>query len=152
MLVPIASLRASALKTKPKIEEGITEISLERTPCYGDCPADWVILRADETAFYYPKGKSGATRMKGKIDKWDFAPLAKLLETQGFFALKDSYSAIMTDQATHFTSVVKDGNRKTVRNYGNAGPTSLWGLEMAIRGVAADIKWVKDDDYKAKGP
>ena len=30
----------------------LTEISLERTPCFGSCPVDKVVLRPDGTATY----------------------------------------------------------------------------------------------------
>jgi hypothetical protein len=38
----------------PPVADGaeITEISLERTPCYGSCPVDQVILRSGGTARY----------------------------------------------------------------------------------------------------
>src|SRR5437868_598498 len=33
-------------------KEPITEISFERTPCFGTCPVDKLVLRADGTATY----------------------------------------------------------------------------------------------------
>ena len=50
----------------------------------------------------------------------------------------------MTDAETVITSVVHNGERKTIVNYGNQGPVELYGIEMAIDGVAAQIKWEED--------
>ena len=38
---------------------------------------------------------------------------------------------------------VRGGKQRVVDNYAGAGPIELWGIEMAIRGVVAEIEWKK---------
>src|SRR5215470_6365535 len=53
----------------------ITEIILERTPCYGRCPIDTLVLHADGTAAYTGKqftqrtGQFTGTFLKGDFEK-----------------------------------------------------------------------------------
>jgi hypothetical protein len=131
----------------PPVADGaeITEISLERTPCYGSCPVDQVILRSDGTAAYIgTRFVQKAGRYSGTFHRGDFFRLAKLLESQGFFDLQERYAIEATDLPSIITSATRGGAAKKVVNYGDAGPVILWGVERAIRGVAADIEWKKE--------
>lgn len=139
----ITPLAASAPPLASHDKTQITEITLERTPCFGTCPVYSVTLRRDGTATYV--GKNYVERMgtyKGTVRQFD--RLAELLISRGYFGLKDKYAVNWTDMATVKTSVVMNGKRKTISNYGDAGPVELWGIEMAIDAVADQIKWEKD--------
>ena len=84
--------------------EEITEIRLERTPCFGTCPVDEVVLRPDGTATYI--GHQYVKRVgqyRGTFPREDFDRLAELLETKGFFNLKDRYSMRITDHPSLIT-------------------------------------------------
>jgi hypothetical protein len=128
------------------LENQITEITLERKECYGGCPVYKVVLRKDGTAIY--TGIKYVPRMgeyRGKSYAYDyyFATLAKFIESQGYFDLKDNYSSSWTDQDTAITSVIDGAKRKTVVNYGHAAPIKLWGIETAIDGIVEHIQWEK---------
>lgn len=130
----------------------ITEISLERTPCFGSCPVDKVVLRADGTATY--TGTRFVERLgefQGTFSPRDFQRLAGLLTSQRFFNLRNRYAAPATDLPSRITTAVRNGARKTVTNYGDAGPVSLWTVEVAILGVASEIRWEKAGEVKGRG-
>ena len=44
--------------------------------------------------------------------------------------------------------VVWDGTKEEIRDHCPALDQRLWSLEMAARGIAADIKWKKDEPNK----
>lgn len=119
----------------------VTEITLKRTPCYGPCPVDEIILRADGTAQY--SGNLNTSRrgqFKGKIHHYTFERLALWLISQGFMKLDDEYGDWNIDGSNEIISVARGEQRKTVTNQ-NRGDLALWGMENAVRGVAADIEW-----------
>lgn len=125
-------------------EDAITEITLERTPCYGTCPVDKTVLRSDGTAEY--TGTRHVTRkgsFKGKVGGVEFQKLAKLLAKKKFFDLKDRYDAPITDNPTIITTVVRGGKAKKVSNYANAAPKELEGIEKKIIEVMEKIEWKK---------
>lgn len=72
-----------------------------------------------------------------------FGRLAWLLEKQGFFDLNGQYSIPITHGGFMTTSVVRREERKTVEDYAEAGPMSLWLIESAIQGVIRDAQWEK---------
>lgn len=133
-----------------QVAEGISEITLEGVPCNLDvCPVYKVILRRDGTATY--TGTRNVSRI-GQYEnivyahhrplKAEFANLVKLVAAQGYFDMNELYNpAGLIDAGTIITSVVHNGERKTIRNYSNQGPVELYGIEMTIEGVAAQIKW-----------
>jgi hypothetical protein len=120
----------------------ITEITLERTACFGACPMYKVTLRSDGTATY--KGEQYVER-KGTYNGTfhGFHRLVQLIEKQGYFNLKDEYTIEATDMPSAITSVVRAGKRKTITHYGDSGPVELWAIEQAIDGVVANARWDK---------
>ena len=133
--------------------EGISEISLERTGCFGSCPIYKAVLRKDGTVIYI--GKDFVTRKglwKGKL-VYGFSSLAELIYRSGFFNLRDKYEAPYTDLDTSLISVVRDDKRKTVTNYGGEAPIEVWGIEKAIEALVANVEWQKSQvpAKKSKG-
>lgn len=125
--------------------EQITEVTLERTACFGPCPIYKVTLRRDGTATY--EGQQFVER-KGTYNGtiYGFERLAQLIESRGYFNLKENYTINATDLPSALTSVVRAGRRKTITNYGDQGPVELWGIETAIDGIVANTKWQKVSD------
>lgn len=70
-----------------------------------------------------------------------FGRLVWLLEKQSFFSLNGQYSILITHGGFMTTSVVRREERKTVEDYAEAGPMSLWLIESAIQGVIRDARW-----------
>lgn len=121
---------------------GITELALEKTGCYGLCPEYYLVLRSDGHAFYEgyrdiePLGPHCA-----EIDIPYFAILAWLVRDIGYFELEDHYTQMVTDSPSTFTSVVKNGQRKTIRNYAFGAPATLWALETLIDQKRNELNW-----------
>lgn len=152
----LADLHRKTVKPKPvdtaplierferleKPTHGVTEIGLERTVCYGTCPAYTVILKSDGTIRYV--GEKFVTRkgnQQGKISAWDFNRLAELLIESGYFDLANDYEIPVTDLSTTYTTAVINGRRKVIRNYGDVGPLKLWAIQQAIDAVMHEAEW-----------
>jgi hypothetical protein len=138
-LTLISVLACAAQTPPPQDKDQITEVTLERTACFGTCPIYKVTLRSDGTITY--EGRE-FVQMKGthKGMVYGFDRLARLILAQGYFNLKDDYSIPATDLPSAITSVVRAGKRKTIADYGGAGPIELWGIEMAIDGMLKNAK------------
>jgi hypothetical protein len=67
--------------------------------------------------------------------------LAKVIKETGFMALEDIYAVMITDQPTVYTTVVMDGVKKVVSNYGNGGPPILWAIEELIDKLLLEAEW-----------
>jgi hypothetical protein len=109
-----------------------------------------VILRRDGSATYI--GKENVPRIgeyKSQVSPYqplgaEFIRLAKLIASQGYLKMNDRYTVLITDADTVITSIVHNGKRKTIVNYGNQAPIELYGIERAIDGVSAQIKWEQE--------
>ncbi len=121
---------------------GITEIGIERSPCYGTCPIYTFIIKSDGT-FRYRGDKYVAREgeFAGTIPVWYFHQLAQFIRDSGYMELEDGYTRMVTDNPTTYTMVVMNGKRKTVSNYANAGPTKLWAIEQLIDDLMSKAKW-----------
>lgn len=121
---------------------GISEIGIERTRCYGACPAYTFIVKSDGTFRY--KGIEYVERKGefiGTVPVGDFHALANFIKDSGYMELEEAYTRGVTDNPTTFTMVVMNGKRKTIRNYANAGPTKLWAIEQLIDKLMNKAKW-----------
>lgn len=120
----------------------ITEISVEHTPCFGPCPVYKVILRRDGTATWI--GQKNTDKIGTyTADIYGFDRLARAVQSRGFFRLRSHYDANFTDAASVITTVVQNGRRKDVSNYGGAGPQELWEIETLVDGMLDGAQWHK---------
>lgn len=150
---------------------GITEIGIERSGCYGDCPIYTFIAKNDGTVRYkgekyvertVPRTVTGILKhsryngvqyvertgeFTGTIPVWYFHRLAEFIKDLAYTELQDDYTRLVSDNSTTYTMVVMNGKRKTVSNYANAGPTKLWAIEQLIDDLMAETKW--DGSQKA---
>jgi len=127
---------------------GITEIGIERSPCFGPCPIYSLIIKSDGTFRY--KGVKYVERegeSTGMVPVSYFHRLAQFIRDSGYMELEDGYRRGVTDHPTTYTMVVMNGKRKTVSNYANAGPTKLWAIEQLIDDLMTKAKW--DSPQKA---
>lgn len=128
-----------------KDKDQITEVTLERTACFGSCPAYKVTLRRDGTISYNGRRFVELEGVyEGKV--YGFDRLAQLIISSGYFNLKNGYTINATDLPSAITSVVRSGQRKTITNYGDRGPVELWGIEMAIDGMLKGARLEKTKD------
>jgi len=126
----------------------ITEITLERSVCFGQCPAYRVILRQNRQATYigeaYVPLIGTYEAANDSCSDCNFAELATSLEVQGFFELKEVYHENLMDDSNITVSVIRNGEKKTVTSRDSRSPIELWGIAMTIDGVVSKIhKWNK---------
>jgi hypothetical protein len=136
---------------------GVSEITLQyRTAAYchdfeATLRADGAIVLLSERCKGEPRAKwqgskglgVSCERQTGWTDRFGdaFGRLAWFLEKQDFHGLNGQYSITITHGGFMTTSVVRRGERKTVEDYAEAGPMSLWLIEAAIQGVIRDAEW-----------
>jgi Domain of unknown function (DUF6438) len=122
---------------------GKAVITLERTVCFGKCPAytlkidgrgkvdynglDFVAVTGAQSSQITPEAVKGLVDEFFKID---------------YFALQDSFDSPITDVPSYTTSLSIDGKTKTVFNRAG-GPEALHALENKIDEVANSAQWVK---------
>ena len=126
-------------------DHGITEIGLERTTCFGTCPAYTVFIKSNGDVRYW--GDKYADRLgehTGKVNTAAFNELAQFINDSGYMDLEDTYQRLVTDDSTAYTTVVKKGKRKVIKNYANAGPTKLWAIEELIDKLVLSTNWDAD--------
>jgi hypothetical protein len=138
----LASSGALSPPKLPPTTHGITEIGIERTPCFGTCPVYVCIIRSDGTVRY--RGEAHVERMgdwEAKIDPYRFHHLANFIAESGYVEMPDTFASNVTDGDTVFTSYVKNGRRKVFRNYASSGPSKLWALQELIDGLTIGASW-----------
>jgi len=130
-------------------------IMLERSVCFGTCPAYKLTIKNDGSVTFeghqFTKTKGTAT---GKISANDFRKLVTEFEKIDYFSLLDAYTPgtklcpqAATDMPSAETSLRLNGKTKSVSHYygcGNSGALAkLTELENKIDEVAGSQKWIK---------
>lgn len=133
------------------IAKQVTEIRLERSGGQ-DGPEDILTLRRDGTALYVgKKNVERVGRYKGTISEHGFHDNFPLL-AETYASLHGKPLSTGKPTGGRVTSVtihiVWDGKRKEIVDLCPGMDRRLWLLEMAARGLAADIAWKKDEPKK----
>ncbi|HEY0551847.1 MAG TPA: DUF6438 domain-containing protein [Verrucomicrobiae bacterium] len=119
----------------------ITEVGLERTPCFGTCPIYSVIFAKDGTVRYHGGRFAARTNdWTGRISGESFAEVAPLI-AESFPDFVTRYFTPITDHSTVLTMVAANGKRKVISNYANSGPDKLKQIEKRLTDLLATVKW-----------
>jgi hypothetical protein len=111
-------------------------ITLERTPCFGSCPAYRVTVSGDGQVTYKGEGFVEVTGTKTyQIPEADVRELVSAFVSLNYFSLDDEYISRATDLPSTTTSITIGDTTKTVFHYGE-GPGSLTQLENKIDELA----------------
>ncbi len=159
LCVGVRAFAAPAAPANPPTDKdtkiSVTQISLLTAD--GLVPTDRIIFNQNGTATRTtgvgtddPRidNPTQTIQLKGQIPALQFKRLVALIESVEFFKLNRIYTSYDWTPS-YFVEVAKGDEKKgiTVRDGNNFGgghtPIGLWGLNMAIRGIAADIKWEK---------
>lgn len=133
----------------------VTEIAIERAPCFGGCPVYTFVLRADGSAEYLGAGTRARWAKKvGYFNYYAFRQLAHAAEEIGFFDLDDRYACSITDDSTVYVSVVKNGTRKTIAHYAPdaSGPVRLLMFERFIDRAYQQVEWLDPEPTPSEQP
>src|SRR4051812_34085343 len=108
ILIVLTVLACAAQTRTVQSKDQITEVTLDRTACFGTCPIYKVTLRSDGTILY--EGQRFVEKMGAyRGTAYSFDRLARFILKENYFDLKDDYSANVTDLPSAITSVVRDG-------------------------------------------
>lgn len=126
----------------------ITAITMQKTACYGTCPAYTVRFMADGRARY--SGGSFAP-MRGHFSGLiDFASLAAWIETQHPETLANTSRAANIDDPAANLQI--DYGVRRVRVTGideSSAPLRLEGILLVLDGATSRIRWRRDDPVTA---
>lgn len=130
----------------------ITQISVQRTWCYGDCPIDSLVLNSDGRASY--SGFRNASRngfFRGVLAPDQFSGLAAFLESQNYFELKPEIGMGNIDAPDFLIGVVRGGLPYNVTF--RIGGSALLEAKMKkpFLDVAEQIQWQRDDSASESG-
>ena len=118
------------------------ELMIQRTSCYGTCPAYTAYIDGDGRVFYH--GQSDVEHIglrTGRVDSGEVATLLDLTERNGYWPAEHDYDSGVTDSPTTFTAVVHDGRRQWVRNYAASAPPAVAMTEAAIDVLLERTRW-----------
>jgi hypothetical protein len=129
---------------KTSLADQISEITVEREGSFGMNPSYKVVLRSDETVLYIGRAyvdKKG--EHSGKLDKYYFNKLAKLIESEGYFKMRERYpeDRIIHDGYDATVKVMYGDKEKVVFDNAEEGPIGLWAIEMAIDAAVGRVRW-----------
>jgi len=132
-------------------------ITLERTTCYGRCPAYTLTITADGSVVFEGRRfvKQEGVTIKSAITQDQLKRLMAEFERVKFFSLEDDYMnnprvcvEYRTDNPSAFTSIRIDGKSKTVRHYhgcsGPKVPKEITELENIIDETVNTAQWLPD--------
>lgn len=123
---------------------GITEIAIERTPCYGFCPTYTLRFFSDgRVEFLGQASVKFVGSRRGRLDEHYFTQLARTAVGIGFFELNDRYACGVSDSPTVYVAVARGAERKTIEHYApiHTGPAALRLFEEAVDDVLQYVDW-----------
>jgi hypothetical protein len=119
------------------------QITLERTHCFGSCPAYRVIFRRNGTARLITNPDSEESReiFEGTVRLRTYARLALMVDSARRSSPWSRYSASWTDD---FEARISAGNHEyswEAVDYGEVAPIEIWSLERVLHGLREETKW-----------
>ena len=145
--------RVPNLQSVPDVDLKTVTIKLERTECYGNCPAYSVTIHGDGHVEY--QGKSNVKEkgaQEGRIELDDLRTLMRAFAKAKYWDVPADYSETKckgpycTDMATVITELTVRGEAHRVEHYYGCGsaPKSLFELESRIDKTVNSERWTGD--------
>ena len=131
------------------------QITLERTACFGTCPAYKLTIKSDGSVIFEGERFTKTTGVAhGSISPADFRSLVNEFEKINYFSLADAYTPgtkecprRITDLPSANTSIRLNGKSKSVAHYHGCGTEGvlqkLTALEDKIDEAAGTQQWIK---------
>ncbi|HEY6236100.1 MAG TPA: DUF6438 domain-containing protein [Candidatus Elarobacter sp.] len=126
----------------------ITSITMQKTSCYGTCPAYVVRFLADGRATY---AGGDFAPLHGKFSGvFDFAPLAAWIAAQHPETLPDTYPTANIDAQAVNLEIDYGARRVRFTGVGESSASlRLEGILLALDGATARIRWRRNDPATA---
>jgi hypothetical protein len=122
-------------------------ITLERTLCFGTCPAYKLTVHGNGVVIWEGKKFVKTTgKAEGSIGQEQFKQLVSEFDKVRYLSLNDSYTQVtFTDAPDVTTSITVDGKTKSVKHYlgDTSAPARLTALEDKIDEIVNTGQWVK---------
>jgi hypothetical protein len=122
--------------------------SLERTPCFGKCPAYTVSIYRSGFATY--EGRTFAPRQgrhTGRVDRATMETLLARAEAIGYFDLQDSYDGAVTDLPSTITRIVSgDRDKRILARYKT--PPALKAFALEADTLLKDVVWTPEPAHR----
>jgi hypothetical protein len=154
-LAALGAIALSACAPTTTTAEEPVSITLTRSVCFGFCPAYRVTINGDgEVAYAGERFVNIVGERHATIPRADVEGLLRRFDDVGFMNLHDAYRAPVTDLPTYTITLERNGQRKTVLDYGGVGagmPRSVRDLENEIDRVANTGQWVLRDGQPVRG-
>jgi len=124
-------------------------ISLERTGCFGTCPAYTVTVSTDGISFEGDGYVVASGRQTAKVGANEVRKLAKRFVAADFYSMDSIYRASVTDNPTYVLSIAIDGHTKGVEDYVGAWegmPAVITDLEDEVDAFAQTQRWIEGSE------
>ena len=121
-------------------------ISLERSVCYGPCPAYSVTVTTTGVVFDGGSYVAVKGRQLSAVDPDAVRKLAARFIAADFYSMSERYAAEVTDNPTYSLSISIDGHKKKVVDYVGQQvgmPAVIRDLEGAVDELADTKRWIK---------
>jgi hypothetical protein len=122
--------------------------SIERTPCFGKCPAYTITIQRDGGATYV--GRSNVDREGTYTSKVDNVMMVKLFDKAnaiGFFDMQDKYDGPITDIPSTIIRMSANGrDKKVVGRYKT--PSSFKPFAQFADSLLLPLEWTKVNEEK----
>ena len=133
-------------------------VSLERTTCYGDCPAYKLTIYGDGRVEYEGTANVKLTNKKeGHVQPGDLKKILAAFDKANYFSIKPyTYDTctctLCTDMPTAITEIHAKGKSHRVEHYYGCrcAPRELWELEEGIDRIVGTEQWT--GDVSKQGP
>lgn len=156
----LALIGALALSSCAPVEapasEGPALITLQRTVCFGFCPAYTVsISSTGEVVYRGERFVNVVGEQRAQIAPEEVQRLLARFDAINFESLRDEYRAQVTDLPSTIITLERNGHTKRVLDYGGVGagmPESVRELQAEIDRVAGTSRWVLRDGQPVRAP
>jgi hypothetical protein len=150
------ALASCAPVDAPPAGGGPVTITMQRTVCFGFCPAYTVSITGDGQVTYNGERFVNVVgRQTATIPQEDVQRLLRRFDAIGFDNLRDEYRANVSDLPSTTITLERNGRRKSVLDYGGTGagmPESVRDLQAEIDRVANTGRWVLRDGQQVRTP
>lgn len=121
-------------------------VRLQRTPCYGTCPAYMLTVKANGKVDFFGQDFTEVKgQTEGEISEDKIKQLIEEFKQAKFFALDDNYTSknCATDNPTVRTTLFINGKVKKIEHdRGCEAPKELTDLENKIDEIVGTQKWI----------